>query len=229
MFFNLVECDLINLLKYFDMSTIRNVEVLKEKPKISIPSYLIAEELDGIIFYYKGYRQVLYGEKTVTEIVGSSVLQFIILQYIIRRIAIFDPEEEKYIIGNNEAGLHLGHKRNVANDLAIYDAKKMTADKIIGKYADFPPEVVVEVDIDVEAIDISPLDGAYLKTKRMLEFGVKKVFWIFTKSQKILIATSNEPWQTVDWDKDQILIEDLPINIGAYLKKKGVGMDDESV
>jgi len=193
------------------MSTNTNVEYINEKLVTTIPSYLIAEELDGIIFYYKGYRQVLNGEKTLAEIMGSSVLQFIILQYIIRRIAIYDPEEEKYIIGNNEAGLHLGHKRNVANDLAIYDAEKMTADKIIGKYADFPPEVVVEVDIDVESIDISPLDGAYLKTKRMLEFGVKKVFWIFTKSQKILIATSKEPWQTVDWDTEQLLIEELSI------------------
>ena len=208
------------------MSANTNAEIINEKPVSNIPSYLIAEELDDIIFYYKGYSQVLNGKKTVAEIRGSSVLQFIILQYIIRRIAIYDPAEEKYIIGNNEAGLHLGHKRNVANDLAIYDAKKMTADKIIGKYADFPPEVVVEVDIDVEAIDISPLDGAYLKTKRMLEFGVKKVFWIFTKSQKILIATSNEPWQTIDWDTDQLLIEELSINVGAYLKKKGVGKDE---
>ncbi len=204
--------------------TISHSKITDKLP--NIPSYLIAEEIDEVIFYYKGYQQVLNGEKTIEEIMGSSVLQFMILQYIIRCIAIFDPEEEKYVIGNNEAGLHLGHKKNLANDLAIYDTKKMTADKIIGKYADFPPEVVVEVDIDVESPQISPMDGAYLKTKKMLEFGVKKVIWIFTKSQKILIAAGEEDWQILDWSKDIPLIEDLTINVANYLKKKGVELKD---
>ena len=153
---------------------------------------------------------------------ASSVLQFMILQYIIRRSALFDPEEEKYIIGNNEAGLHMGHKSNVGNDLAIYDIHKMTADKIIGKYADFPPEVVVEVDIKVESTIFSDQDAVNIKTQKMLDFGVKKVIWIFTQSQKILIAQPNQPWTTHDWDTMITIIEDLTINVAGYLKKKGV-------
>jgi len=188
----------------------------------TIPDYLIAEEIDGHPFYYKGYKEVLKGEKTLEDITGSSVLQFAILQYIIRRIALFDPEEEQFMIGTNEAGLHMGHRKNVGNDLALYDVKKMTPGKIIGKYADFPPEIVVEVDIDVESLTMSPLDGAYLKTKRMLAFGVKKVIWVFTSSQKILIAVPNQSWETVDWDKDIEIVEGLNVNVAGYLKKKGV-------
>jgi len=191
-------------------------------PQSKIPAYLIAEQLDDYIFYYKGYKEVMRGEKTLEDIMGSSVLQFMILQYIIRCLALFDPEEEKYIIGTNEAGLHMGHKKNVGNDLAIYDIKDMTPERIIGKYANFPPEVVVEVDIDVEAIEISPLDGAFLKTQQMLEFGVKKVIWIFTSSQKIIIAELNQPWLTVDWTNDIELIDGLTINVSKYLKKKGL-------
>ena len=187
-----------------------------------IPDYLIAEEIDGIPFYYKGYTKVLKGEKTLEDIMGSSVLQFAIIQYIIRCLALFDPEEEKFMFGTNEAGLHMGHKKNVGNDLALYDVKKMTADKIIGKYAAIPPEVVIEVDIDVESIEMSPMDGAYLKTKRMLEFGVKKVIWIFTSSKKILIALPEQNWETIDWDKDVEITEGLSINVANYLKKKGV-------
>lgn len=190
--------------------------------KSNIPAYLIAEQLDDFVFYYKGYKEVLRGEKTFEDIMGSSVLQFTILQYLIRCLALFDPEEEKYIIGNNEAGLHMGHRRNVGNDLAIYDIKEVTPERIIGKYANFPPEVVVEVDIDVEGIDITPLDGAFLKTKRMLEFGVKKVIWIFTDSQKVLIAEPHKAWLTEDWDKDVELIDGLKVNVANYLKKKGV-------
>ena len=188
----------------------------------TIPAYLIAEEIDGIPFYYKGYRDVMDGEKTVEEIMGSSVLQYTILQYIIRCIVLFDPDEEKFIIANNEAGLHMGHKINVGNDLAIFDIQKMTPDKVVGKYADFPPEVVFEVDIDVESLQMSPMDGAYLKTKRMLEFGVKKVIWIFTTSQKILIATPDQKWETIDWNIDIEVIPDLTINIAKYLEKRGV-------
>lgn len=188
----------------------------------NVPSYLVAEEVDDITFYYKGYKEVLAGTKTLEEIMGSSVLQFVILQFIIRKIALLDPEEEKYIIGNNEAGLHMGHKKNVGNDLAIYDVKKVTADKIIGKYADFAPEVVVEVDIDIEATELSDMDTMHLKTQRMLDFGVKKVIWIFTASQKVMIAEPDKIWQTQDWTKDVPVIENLKINIAAYLKKKGV-------
>ena len=190
--------------------------------KSNIPAYLIAEQLDDFVFYYKGYKEVLRGEKTFEAIIGSSVLQFMILQHIIRCLALFDGEEEKYIIGNNKAGLHMGHRRNVANDLAIYDVKSVTPERFIGKYANFPPEVVVEVDIDVEGINITPLDGAFLKTKRMLEFGVKKVIWIFTDSQKILIAEPNQPWITIDWTEDIELIDGLKVNVADYLKKKGV-------
>ncbi len=188
----------------------------------NIPPYLIAEQLDDFVFYYKGYKKVLRGEKTLEDIMGSSVLQFMILQHLIRCIALFDPNEEKYAIGNNEAGLQMGPKRNVANDLAIYDIKDITPERFIGNYANFPPQVVVEVDIDVEGIEITPLDGAFLKTKRMLEFGVNKVIWIFTDSQKILIAEPNQPWLTIDWTEDVELIDGLKINVAAYLKKKGV-------
>ncbi len=187
-----------------------------------IPDYLVAEEIDGIPFYYKGYKAVLKGEKTLEDIMGSSVLQFAIIQYIIRCLALFDPDEERFMLGTNEAGLHMGHKKNVGNDLALYDVKKMTADKIIGKYASIPPEVVIEVDIDVESLEMSPMDGAYLKTKRMLDFGVKKVIWIFTSSRKILIALPEQNWETIDWDKDIEVTEGLTVNIASYLKKKGV-------
>jgi len=190
--------------------------------KSNIPPYLIAEQLDEHLFYYKGFREVLRGEKTLEEIIGRNVLQFMLLQHIIRCIVLFDANEEKFMIGTNKAGLHMGHRRNVGNDLAIYDIKEVTPERIIGKYANFPPEVVVEVDIDVEGIEITPLDGAFLKTKRMLEFGVKKVIWIFTDSQKILIAEPNQPWLTIDWTEDIELIDGLKVNVANYLKKKGV-------
>ena len=58
----------------------------------------------------------------------------------------------------------------------------------------------------------------------MLEFGVKKVIWIFTDSQKILIAEPNKTWLTDDWNKEIELIDGLKINVATYLKKKGVGL-----
>ncbi|MEM7655619.1 MAG: Uma2 family endonuclease [Bacteroidota bacterium] len=187
----------------------------------TVPTFLLAEEVNGIPFYYRGYQKVLSGEATLEEIMGSSVLQFLILQHIFRALALKDPEEERYLIGNNEAGLHMGPNSNVGNDLAIYRIGQLGPENMIGKYSNIPPEVVVEVDIQVENSQMGVMDGVYLKTQKMLDFGVQQVIWFFTQSQKVLLADSSGPWQTLNWDREVQIIDGLMVNVAAYLRKKG--------
>lgn len=54
----------------------------KPASKRKIPAYLIKEEMDGVPYYHKGFREVLAKKKTIEEIMGSSVLQVIILDAI---------------------------------------------------------------------------------------------------------------------------------------------------
>jgi hypothetical protein len=189
-----------------------------------VPDYLIKETIDGIPFYRKGYKAVLRGEKSLEDIMGSSGLQFVILQYFLRLIVRHDPEE-RYYIGNNEAGLHLERGKNMANDLALYDERKLTPDKISKKYVDVAPDIVIEVDTDFEVKDISSMDAIFLKTQRLLDFGTQKVIWVFTSSRKVLIAQAAQTWLTFDWHEDIELFENATFNVGAYLDKKGIQVD----
>ena len=189
-----------------------------------IPDYLVYEVLDGQPLYYKGYLEVLAGRQKLEDIMGSSVLQFFILEYLLRLIVKADPDEN-YIIGNNEAGLHLEEKNNLANDIALYPSSVLTPDKIVPYYANVPPEIIIEVDLKIAFEGLTPPDYINLKTQKLLDFGVKKVIWVFTKSRKVTIAAQGQPWITDSWDNSFELFNGIEFNIGARLRKKGVNLD----
>ncbi|GAB3640652.1 hypothetical protein [Spirosoma arcticum] len=52
------------------------------RPRRRVPDALIYEIMDGKPIYRKGYRDVLSGEKTIQDIMGSSSLQAIIVYYL---------------------------------------------------------------------------------------------------------------------------------------------------
>ncbi len=51
------------------------------------------------------------------------------------------------------------------------------------------------------------------KTDELLDFGVEKVIWIFTDSQKVMIATQGKNWETHDWNKNILILEKIEANI----------------
>ena len=108
------------------------------KKKIAVPEHLLKETFEGVRLYHKGYRQVLNQEKTLEDIMGCSTLQFVILNYLLNLLH-KSIDIEQYIIGTNEAGVHLGFKKNFSNDIAIYEWAVLTPEKISKNYADVPP------------------------------------------------------------------------------------------
>ncbi|MCY7327193.1 MAG: hypothetical protein LH618_01440, partial [Saprospiraceae bacterium] len=66
-----------------DMTT-QIAEQPKSSPrkKRSVPAYLVRETIDGIPFYYRGYRSVLNKTKTFDEIMGDSGLQLFLKNYL---------------------------------------------------------------------------------------------------------------------------------------------------
>ncbi len=157
------------------------------KKRRKIPDYLIYEVMDGNPIYYKGYKSVLNKTKTIDDIMGSSVLQSYILMYL-QMILFKKLDMEKFIVLSNELGLHIGAGNNLAGDLLIYHKQQLTADKIKNKYADIPPEVAIEIDTKADLNNIIFQKYLYNKTNKLLDFGIKKVIWIFTYSQQINIA-----------------------------------------
>lgn len=191
------------------------------KRRRKVPEALLYEIMDGEPIYYKGYREVMSGKKTLEEIMGASTLQFYILNYLVRLFSItFD--EDVFIIATGEAGVHIDHRNNLANDLALYEDAALTPDKINKHYADIPPLLAIEIDIKAD-LD-NPRDYAYVqrKTKKLLDFGTEKVIWIFTETQKIMVATVDDDWRIIDWYKDIALTDLQTFNIGKYLDKKGI-------
>lgn len=190
------------------------------KPKRKVPDYLIYEIMDGKPIYYKGYREVLAGTKTFSEIMGSSALQSFIVTYLVIFLG-KNLDEGQFTILSSEAGLHLNKRNNLAGDILIFDNDVFPIDAIGQFYADVPPKIVIEVDIAADPEDIDSDSYIFEKTQKLLTFGVEKVIWITTKTKKVTVATAHADWQVKDWQKDVEVLDGIIFNIGQYLTQKG--------
>jgi hypothetical protein len=99
------------------MVALRERKAVKPVPR-KIPQQFVYEILDGQPIYYKGYKEVIQNKKTIEEIIGASGIQSIIVYYLVSFIAKF-INEDTYSVLTNEAGLHLNHRSNLSNDIAI--------------------------------------------------------------------------------------------------------------
>ena len=199
--------------------------IFRKKPVAHVPRHLIYEIMDGKPIYYKGYRDVLLGKKTASEIMSSSTLQSFIVTFLVIRLGKL-LNENLFTILTSEAGIHLNKYNNLAGDILIFENEVLPISAINEFYADVPPKIVIEVDItaDVDTADVEDFgENGYVhkKTQKLLDFGVEKVIWITTVTKKVTVATQNEDWQVKDWNKNVEIIDGVTFNIGEYLTKKG--------
>jgi Putative restriction endonuclease len=187
----------------------------------SIPESLVYEMIDGKTLYRKGYKQVLAGKKTLEEIMGASSLQSLVAFHLTSIIAKF-IDEDIYFVLINESGVHIDHKNNLANDIAIYDKEVLKPSMISTKYTDVPPKIAIEIDVKAEYEDLTELGYIYKKTQKLLNFGVEKVIWIITSVGKVTVSTQEKNWETMDWNKDVEIMDGHNFNVANYLKKQGV-------
>ena len=186
-----------------------------------IPHYLIYEIMDGKPIYYEGFREVLANKKTFEEIMGSSRLQSRIIMAIISHL-LKNLSEDIYEVATNEFGLHLDKRNNLSGDIGIFESKTLIETIDEDKYFDFPAKIIIEIDTKaaLEFID----EGGYYhkKTQKMLDFGVEKVVWVFTKSQKVMIAQKEKSWTIDDWNKNIEVMPDLNLCLTDLMAKKGI-------
>lgn len=201
------------------MIALREPKPVKRPPR-NIPAYLVYEIMDGKPIYYHGYRDVLLQKKTFEEIMGASSLQSIIIYYLVGFIGKF-IDEGKFTVLTGKAGLHLDHRNNLSNDIAIFDQTLLPPSKINKKYADVPPKIAIEVDIMADIEDLGESGYIYKKTQKLLSFGSGKVFWVLTSAQVVIVATS-EKIETFNWNKYIELLDNQLFNIGKFLDKKGI-------
>ena len=192
--------------------------------KRKIPEYLIRETIDGIPFYYAGFRDVLNKKKSLEDIMADSGLQSIIKAYLMKLFA-QNLNWDIYQPVSGEVGSHLDHRNNLALDVAVYENSILTPDKINLKYIDVRPKIVIEIDVRVKLEDplANPFEQYVLrKVKKLLSFGTERIIWVFTQSDTIIVAKPGNSWEVFNLKQDVMLLENINMNIGEYLESKGI-------
>lgn len=159
---------------------------------------LVYEMWNGKPVYYSDYEEVLSGIKTVEQVKSSSLQQGIIVARLVGYLMnLIDLDE--YVLATNEVGVQFKKGDWRACDVAIFKLEDL-ADQDENKYAWVPPKVAIEVDTkaDMDRFD-SAFDYYEKKTTKLLDFGVEKVIWLFTKSRKVWIAEAGNDWLIRDW------------------------------
>jgi hypothetical protein len=179
--------------------------------------------MDGKPIYRKGYRDVLSGKKTLEEIMGASTLQSVIVTYLIILVGKF-IDDDAYFVLAGRPGIHIDHRNNITNAISIYGQTVLTPAKISKKYADVPPQIAIEIDIEADTSEMTENSYIYKKTRKLFDFGVQKLIWVLTDPQVVIVATP-EHIETVNWDKDVEIMAGNVFNIAAYLAKKGISVE----
>ncbi len=194
--------------------------VLTRKKKVIIPKELVYEKIEGKPVYYKDYEKVLSKEKTLEEVMGSSDLHAFLLAYLTSYL-ITTLDKNRYIVFSGEAGIKTSKSTEYNLDIAIFDKKSVK--QITGKIFKTPPKLVIEIDTKAELKRFSnPASYFIKKIQDLLDFGVDKVVWVFTKEKKVWIAPKNENWIIIDWDKDFEITDKTQLNIKKLIEEVGI-------
>jgi hypothetical protein len=178
----------------------------QRKERAQLLESLIYEMWDGKPVYYAGYQDVIAQRKTKEEIMSSSLLQS-------RLASKLSVKLSNQLVGSgyevliNELGVQFKKGDWRACDLAIFETAILEQQDLT-KYAWIPPKIAIEIDTkaDMTRFEIE-MDYYQQKTTQLLDFGVEKVIWIFTKSEKIWVAEIDKDWLIKSWTQP---IEVLP-------------------
>jgi Uma2 family endonuclease len=202
------------------MSKVAEKKKTKKATKKGIPKALIYEMRHGSPIYYRDYEKVLAGEKTLEEVMGSSELQAILTFLLLKWLAT-KLDTKKYLVATNEVGYKFAPKSWYNLDIAIVERDKIK--KPSDKYLTATPKVVIEIDTkaDLNKFD-NPQDYFHRKTQDLLDSGVEKVIWIFTKDKKLWFAENGKRWFITNWDDDLELLDNIQFNLQKLIDEEGL-------
>ncbi len=188
----------------------------KKQKRKRIPKELIYEMRYGSPIYYRDYKDVLAGAKTLEEVMGSGGLQSFLVVLIVNLL--FNKLKDKYYILANEVGYKFAPRSWYNLDIAIVDKGKLK--DLPEGYITVPPEVVIEIDTKADLNKFkTPQTYFHIKTQDLLNYGVKKVIWIFTKEKKVWIAEKGKRWIITDWDDEIEIFEGIKVKLNDIIKK----------
>ena len=179
---------------------------------IEVPAYLVRDVINGVVYPYKGWREVLNKEKTAEGVMGSSSLQSYLTNLISDYLAtVIDRKKYQKFVG--EIGNRLAKKNNFSYDIALASKEVVSKKTVDNKYLQVPPELVIEIDVNVDTNKETEMEYVHNKINEILTYGVKQVIWVFTKPEIILVATLQDNWQLLKWSTDISVLEDMTLNL----------------
>lgn len=206
------------------MSAIVETRAATKTSKRKVPSYLIKEWVYDIPVYYKGYRDVLKKNKTPEEIMADGTLQAAIKFWLTLLLG-NHLDLSKYWVFSGEVGSHIAHRQNASHDLVVIEKRLLPPGSVSNRYADVPARVVIEIDTAVEYGNDLPVEQfVQQKTQQTLDFGAEKVIWIFTATQKVMVATRDADWTISDWNKTIDVLDGVQFNLAEFVAKEGISL-----
>ena len=184
------------------------------KPRPKVPGHLVYEIVRGKPIYYKGYKDVLNKTKTFEEITMESKLQSG-LKAALSAVLYFTLKKIGYQLASGELGINLSKISKRGADLAVFRSENWDWKP---NFSDLPPEVIIEIDVQAELEGMTEMDYISTKIKDYLDFGVKKVIWIFTKQRLVFVATQQLPWLTYDWSTEIEVVEGVGFKLEEIIK-----------
>lgn len=191
-----------------------------KKTRKKVPDWLICDTINGVDYYYKGYKQAGFKNGKINEPMGASHLQGVLISYMVFLLENY-LDALTYHVSTNKAGIHLEKGNNLSVDVLIYK----TEDSIrfdLEKYATKAPLIAIEVDTQIETSEFDESHYVYEKTRKLLEWGTEKVIWVFSKTEMVMIARPNQDWLIRDWKNDVEILGNISFNIVKQLEKKGL-------
>ena len=83
--------------------------------------------------------------------------------------------------------------------------------------------IKIDVRVTLEDTSIDLFDPYIIaKAKKLMSFGTERIIWVFTRSNTIIVAKPGNLWEVLQLDEDVLLLEGIVMNIGQYLKSKGI-------
>lgn len=188
----------------------------QRKQRTQLLDSLIYEVWDGKPVYYAGYQDVLAQTKTTDEIMSSSLMQGLLIARIIIQLA-QTLDLKKYVVGTNGLGVRFEKSDWRACNIVIFERDDLTGQDL-NKYASVPPKVVIEIDTKADFTQFgSDFDYYQKKTGQLLSFGVEKVIWIFTQSEKVWVAEPEKDWLIKNWTQPIEVLPDCSITLSELV------------
>ncbi len=174
-----------------------------------IPSYLIYEMDDGRPIYYRGYREVLVNNDGADSVSCQNNLQAWIKSEI--GFTLKSSLRREYILTTGNLGLQIARETVRIADIAIFNKENFV---LSNQYSANPPEIAIEIDTkaDLDSPGAS-IDYFDRKNRQLLEFGVKKIIWIFTEVHSVKVIVPGEDVQHFEWEEDITVMEGVQFNL----------------